>query len=69
MIYTNNESSGHWPVGIAAIVIADTPEEAADILNLELKRLGLPGDGEAKDMIPFPQVVGEDCRILRDGNY
>lgn len=67
-IYTNNQFTGYYPVGSAAIVRADSPKAAADKLNHMLKLMDLPGDAKAKDMKPFPDGV-ETVRILVDGDY
>jgi len=68
-IYTCNQFTGHYPVGAAAIVSANTPKEAADLLNVALIKQGLPGDAEATDMIPFPDHHTEVVRVLVDGSY
>lgn len=66
-IWTNNEFQGFWPVGTAAVVIAPTPEQAADYLNLFLAELCL------EDSTPeqFKEMEFEDgqVQILCDGNY
>ncbi len=66
-IYTNTDFTGHYPVGTSAVVIADTPGEAAFHLNLTLREAGLRGDAVDKDMIEVPFVKG--VKILTDGNY
>lgn len=66
-IYTNNEFKGHWPVGTAAVVWAETPEQAADLLNWDLRAVGLEGDALPSEMKIF--TPSENVRILCDGNY
>lgn len=66
-IYTNTSFTGHWPVGTAAVVRAETAEEAAEILNAELRRNGLRGDATAGEMDPMPP--GKGVVILNDGDY
>ena len=68
-IYTCTTFTGQYPVGVAAIVTADTQEKAAWLLNSELQLRGLPGDAKPEDMIPYPAGDPNDCRILNDGNY
>ena len=66
MIYTCNNFDGHWPVGSAAVVRAECPEEAAILLSTELKRLGL------KQIVNPDQMklmCNEAVIILCDGNY
>lgn len=66
--YTCNKFTGHYPVGSAAVVRADSPESAVEILNATLRDAGLPGDAKMEDLVPFP-AKGEMVRILVDGNY
>lgn len=66
--YTNTTFDGLWPVGTSAVVTAESPEEAALLLNEALiKTSYLPQDEpvEAKDMLPLEPGV----TILQDGNY
>lgn len=67
-IYTNNKFSGICPVGTAAVVVAQTREIAAEILNNELESRGMTPDAKSGDMIPVDtNHVG--VIILHDGNY
>jgi len=66
-IWVNNKFEGHWPVGTAAVVIAETEKDAAEYLSLFLRESGLP-DAEPEDMELMPFEDGE-VRILADGNY
>ena len=66
-IWTNNKFEGYWPVGTAAVVIADTAEKAAGYLNFLLCERGL-GKAKAEDMIEMEFEDGR-VRILCDGNY
>ena len=66
-IWTHNDFQGHWPVGTAAVVIAETQGAAAQILDAELKKIGLP-PCEAKGFVELPFSLGE-VRILCDGDY
>ena len=67
--FTNNNFTGHYPVGTSAVVRAKNAVEAADKLNAALKEVGLKGDAEVKDMIVFPISNIDDVRILNDGEY
>jgi len=40
-VWTNSKFKGHWPVGAAAVVVADTREQASELLSEELKQIGL----------------------------
>lgn len=66
--YTCTQFSGFWPVGSAAVAVANTPEEAATLINQQLKEIGLPGDAEEKDMVPM-DISKPHAVILLDGNY
>lgn len=65
--YTNTSFTGHWPVGAAAVVLADNAAEAAELLNTELRSRGLPGDATAGEMEPLDRKVR--VTILNDGEY
>lgn len=67
-VYVCNQFTGYWPVGTAAVVVAESQEHAAKLLNEQLLSQGLKGDADANAMAlvmqTSPQVV-----ILCDGNY
>lgn len=67
-VYTNNRFEGHYPVGTAAVVVAETPEKAAEALNNRLADMGLPRSAEPGDMV-FLSTTFESATILNDGNY
>ncbi len=67
-IYTSTKFTGHWEVGVAAVVVAPSPEVAVAILNTRLEQYGLPGDAKEEDMKLMRAEV-ESVRILCDGNY
>ena len=55
-IYTNNKFTGHWPVGTAAVIRAESPEDAALLLAHELKEHGLEQIVKPEDMEPFTGI-------------
>lgn len=67
-VYVCNQFTGYWPVGTAAVVVAESQSHAAELLNAQLLDMGLKGDATANTMAlvmqASPQVV-----ILCDGNY
>lgn len=65
--YTNTSFTGHYPVGTAAVVRARNAEEAAELLNAELRTHGLRGNVTAADMDPM--LRKERVIILCDGDY
>lgn len=40
-VYVNTRFLGHWPVGTAAVVVAESPERAAQLLEAALDAAGL----------------------------
>lgn len=67
-VWTNNKFNGHWPVGTAAVVVADTAERAAEILNDDLGKRGLDRSATAEQFERL-SVTQECVRVLRDGEY
>lgn len=67
-VFTNNTFTGYFPVGGAAVVVADSSQEAVDYLNEKLVSMGLEGDVKQEDMIEL-DTSSEDVVILLDGNY
>lgn len=73
-VFTCDDFKGHYPVGTAAVVVADDINVARQMLADHLKTLGLPqDDGHPSRPHRFsltqlhtskPQVI-----ILNDGNY
>lgn len=68
MIFTCRDFTGHYPVGVAAVVEASDEIEAAVLLNMELRERGLNGDAAPVNMIPFP-FPKERVRVIADGDY
>ena len=67
-VWTNNYFRGYWPVGSAAVVVANTPEEASSLLNEKLKEMGLEGDAKPEDMDQL-KTNKPLVRVLNDGDY
>lgn len=67
-VYVCNQFRGHYPVGTAAVVVAESQEHAAQLLNEQLVTQGLTASADENMMAlvvqTSPQVV-----ILCDGNY
>jgi hypothetical protein len=68
-VFSCTDFTGYYPVGSAAIVMAMNSEDAAAILNQELRSIGLLGNADPRSMIPFPDENDRSVRILNDGNY
>lgn len=67
-VWTNNQFSGHWPVGTAAVVVAGTALQAAELLNNELSKCGL-GRPATPDQFEKLSTNAPTVRVLCDGDY
>ncbi|MFY2843600.1 hypothetical protein ACOTJF_18080 [Achromobacter ruhlandii] len=67
-IYLQTDFRGHWPVGTAAIVAANTPERAAQLLEAALDLRGLVQIIPPESLIPLSSKQ-EFVEILCDGDY
>lgn len=67
-VWTHTEFSGHWPVGTAAVVVADTAAQALVLLERELTGMGLSQPLKESDFKELPVDV-EKAVVLRDGEY
>jgi len=67
-VWTCTEFAGHYPVGTAAIVVAETAEQAADELNRELRRRCLSGAVTHEQMREF-ETETPGALVLADGDY
>ncbi len=65
MIYINDSFKGVWPVGVAAVVEADSAHEASKLLEAELRLRNLKQCIETKSMKPFTG----GALIINDGDY
>lgn len=66
-IWTNNKFEGHYPVGTAAVVVAQSADMAAEYLNLFLAERGLP-ETLPDHFVEMPHQEGQ-VAILCDGDY
>jgi len=67
-VWVNTSFEGHYPVGTAAVVVANSAEEAASLLNAELLYRGLEATAEAEDFERVP-TSKPYVNILLDGDY
>ena len=67
-VFTHNKFEGHWPVGTAAVVVAENRATAKFRLEWALKEVGLT---QTIDMADFDELdlQTESAAILNDGNY
>lgn len=66
-IWVNTSFKGHHPVGTAAIVVADSQEEARDLLQSKLDSVGLVQPINASTMLKLDMTT-KKALILYDGN-
>lgn len=66
-IFTCNSFRGRWPVGTAAVVVAEGLPEAELLLMEKLIALGLP-QKEKLELIELP-LENPQAVILNDGDY
>ena len=69
-IYYNNTFVGHYPVGTCAIIVAPTPEIAADMLNDYLEEIGLQQQ-DPVEAVQMTRVTKMKSKVImiNDGNY
>ena len=67
-LFTCNSFKGHYPTGTAAVVLAPSEEEAAALLEKELKNMGL-AQSIKPDQMNYCKFSNSKVIILNDGNY
>lgn len=69
-LFSCTNFNGFYPVGVAAIIWAESPEKATEQLNESLRNRGLEGNSNVVDMHEI-HTEGQDpfVTILNDGNY
>lgn len=66
-VFTSRDFKGHWPVGTAAVIVAENEQEAAELLTEVAAMRGLEiGDDFTLQEVPITQT---QAIILRDGDY
>lgn len=76
-VFTCTTFTGHYPVGAAAVVVAEDKEAALPLLVIELQRVGLAGmkaDNNGPTPLTFSDLreiplVSGTVSVLVDGNY
>jgi hypothetical protein len=67
--YSCNDHDGHWPVGVASIIIANDEEHAIKLLDSELKTVGLKPYKDHKYTLKEIDTNRPNVIVLNDGNY
>lgn len=66
-VFVCADHEGHYPVGVASVVVAPNHDEAKALLIAELKQHGLVSDGGfTLDEI---DISAPTAVVLRDGDY
>jgi hypothetical protein len=67
-LFSHTSFGGHYPVGVAAVVVAEDKKQAKSLLEADLKMAGLPQEISEDDLdeigLESPKSI-----ILNDGNY
>lgn len=66
-IWTNNSFKGFYPVGTAAVIVAESKKKAVNYLDKALKEIGL--EKSCPDDMKELLIVEGNVQILHDGNY
>jgi len=67
-VWLNTDFTGHYPVGTAAVVVADTAQQAAEMLNAALVEGGLTANSTPEQFTRLP-TNSPRAVVLNDGNY
>ncbi len=65
-VYTSIDFDGHWPVPVAAVVVAHNEHDAAVFLMTALAAAGLPTGGSTLQRV---DLTKHGATLLSDGNY
>lgn len=66
-VFTCTNFEGHYPVGVAAIIVAPTRKRAMQLLEEALENDGLHLDGdETLEEVPLKKSF---CELLNNGDY
>ncbi len=67
-VFTCTEFDGFYPVGVAAVIVAPTAEDAAEVLEFLLKKHGIPQKISSDKMVRLKTNTLGGI-VLCDGNY
>lgn len=68
-VFTNTEFAGHWPVGTSAVVVAETREDAAKMLDSLLKVVNLTQPSLNPKTMVEVDISKPTAIILQNGDY
>lgn len=64
-VYYNTDFEGLWPVGVSAVVVAESETQAIELLTEELQKRGLAYRGTMK----LIDTTAPCAIVLQDGDY
>lgn len=68
-VYVCTDHDGHWPVGVASVVVAADEVQARDLLDAELRKERLePHDREPYTLCAI-DLEQPSAHILNNGDY
>ena len=67
-LFTCTEFKGHYPVGVAAVIVATDETQAIMLLEERLTAQGLRQKIKLDQIIPVP-LSFPNCQILCNGDY
>lgn len=67
-VYTCDKFDGHWPTGVASVIIAENSANACGCLIIELKKIGLE-QVVTPNMLTEVDLTQERALVLCDGDY
>ena len=68
IVFTCTDFTGVWPVGTAAVVVADSVDNAREILSARLVSVGLPPLKDEDELKVVDTGIANSV-ILCDGDY
>ena len=68
-VYVCTDHDHHYPVGVASVVIAETENQARDLLDVQLRAHGLQPHAEEPYTLEPLDLSQAQAVVLRDGNY
>lgn len=67
-VFICDDHDGHWPVGVASVVVANDEAEARGLLIAELKTHGLNGNDPPFTLRKI-NTLAPRAFVIRDGDY
>ncbi len=67
-VYINAKFDSCWPIGSAAVVVANTKREALKLLNIELRKCGLPETNVLNEFVRL-KIDKPQAKIIIDDDY